>query len=112
MIKLYSKLENNEFSGILVKKGLNTLTDEKFEILKHDSGFYQAMYNGFIDVTEDNPVAAPEPIPAPVENNDPPQPVDFNKMNYQQLLKYCKQNGIQVSSNKKADLLAAIQKNV
>ena len=101
MKTIISMMEDNIFSGILVKKGLNNLSDKKYKVLTSNRHFQAAYAKGFIrqiisvSAKTEKPTGAVNP--------------DFNTMPYAELKKYVKENDIKAASQSKADILAAIE---
>ena len=93
MTIIYSTLENNVFSKILVKKGKNTINEEVYAELLKDKAFKGFLEKGFIKIEEQD-----EEITQ----------TDFTKMTYDELKAYVKANNIEVKSMKKADILEAL----
>lgn len=52
MISIYSKLEDNEFSGVLLKKGKNLINDIKLVKLLSNKEFNNYTKQGFIILPE------------------------------------------------------------
>lgn len=98
MQKVFSKLENNIFENIEIKKGENLISDNHYLIIKKNPIFKNYVNNGFIIVQE---------VKATKFKNDKIQ--DFDNMSYQELKKYAYENKIIATSNKKDDLLKAIK---
>lgn len=105
MIKIYSKLENNIFSGIKIKKGLNCVPDKTGkQLFLFDKAFKSFVEKGLIKIEaketvqkKANPVSI---IPA----------LDFSSMTQPELKSYVIKNNIQVPSYKKADILSVLMK--
>lgn len=95
MKTIFSKLEDNIFAGILVKKGENKITDKECEILFKNHHFCAAAGRGFIFLQHTSR-----------ENNSAP---NFDEMSYAELKKYVLDNNIAVTSMKKADILEALK---
>lgn len=98
MKTIISALEDNIFSGILVKKGETRLTEKAYELLSKTREFKTAVQNGFIrlvtaDVTKPN-------------ISDKP---NFDTMSYAELKQYVTDNKIAVASKKKVDILNALK---
>lgn len=100
MKTIVSMLEDNIFSGILVKKGINNLSDKQYKVLTSSRHFEAACAKGFI--MQFTPVS-PE-VKKAVSAIIP----DFDTMSYNELKKYVKENNIEVPSMKKADILKAV----
>lgn len=101
MKTIISMLEDNIFSGILVKKGLNNLSDKQYNVLTSSRHFQAACVKGFI--RQITPVS-PE-VKKAVSAIIP----DFDTMSYEELKKYVKENNIEVPSMKKADILKTLK---
>ena len=95
MQKVLSKLENNKFSNIVVKKGLNLVNGKDFKILSKDVQFKSFVEKGYIRIL--------------LKTKKTEKP-DFNSMNYNELKKYVKENNIEVPSLKKDDILNILNK--
>lgn len=102
MIKLISKLEANIFDNVLLKKGINVISEAAFNQLKKNKTFLNFFDAGFI-----THIVAEKIKEAKTEIREKP---DFSKFSYEDLKKYVKENNIKVSSMKKTDLLAALNK--
>lgn len=98
MQKVFSKLENNIFENIEIKKGENLISDNHYLIIKKNPIFKKYVNDGFIIVQE---------VKAKKFKNNKIQ--DFDNMSYQELKKYAYENKIIATSNKKDDLLKAIK---
>ena len=79
MQKVFSKLENNIFENIEIKKGENLISDNHYLIIKKNPIFKNAEVQ------------------------------DFDNMTYQELKQFAYENKIIAKSNKKDDLLKAIK---
>ena len=100
MINLKSKLENNIFDGVLVKKGISQIEEALFEKLSKNPTFVKFLEGGYI-----LKVAAQKVKEAKEEIKNKP---DFSKMSYNDLKKYVKDNKIEVKSLSKADIYEAL----
>lgn len=98
MQKVFSKLENNIFENIEIKKGENLISDNHYLIIKKNPIFKNYVNKGFIIVQE---------VKAATFKNAEVQ--DFDKMTYQELKQFAYENKIIATSNKKDDLLKAIK---
>lgn len=98
MQKIISKLENNIYENIEIKKGENLISDNHYLIIKKNPIFKKYVNDGFIIVQE---------VKAKKFKNNKIQ--DFDNMSYQELKKYAYKNKIIATSNKKDDLLKAIK---
>lgn len=97
MQKVLSKLENNKFSNVVVKKGLNLINDKDFKTLSDNTQFKSFVEKGYIQIK----------AKAKKINTEKP---DFNSMDYNELKKYIKNNNIEVPSLKKDDILNVLNK--
>lgn len=101
MKTIISALEDNIFSGILVKKGLNNLSDKQYKALTSSRHFPAACAKGFIrQIT---------PVSPEVKKAVSAIMPDFDTMSYDELKKYVKENNIEVPSMKKADILKTLK---
>lgn len=101
MKTIISMLEDNIFSGILVKKGLNNLSDKQYNVLTSSRHFLAACAKGFIrQIT---------PVSPEVKKAVSAIMPDFDTMSYHELKKYVKENNIEVPSMKKADILKTLK---
>lgn len=105
MIKIYSKLEDNIFSGIKIKKGLNCLPDKTGkQLVLLDKAFKGFVEKGLIKIEAkelaNKKANAASSVPA----------LDFNSMTQPELKSYVIKNNIQVPSYKKADILSVLVK--
>lgn len=98
MKTITSTLEDNIFSGILVKKGTNKISDKDYNILLSNSDFFGFTLLGFIRIKNFLKKEAKEAFTK-----------SFDDMTYQELLAYIKKNNIKVPSNKKADILKVLK---
>ena len=106
MLKIYSKLEDNIFSGVTIKKGLNCIPDKvgkKLVLL--DKVFKNFVEKGFIKI-EVKDQSSTKANKASVQET----PLDFNSMTQPELKSYVLKNNIQVPSFKKADILSVLMK--
>lgn len=101
MKTIISTLEDNIFSGILVKKGLNNLSDKKYKVLTSSRHFQAACAKGFIRQII--------PVSPEVKKAVSAIMLDFDTMSYDELKKYVKENNIEVPSMKKADILKTLK---
>lgn len=99
MKTIISKLENNIFSGILVKKGINKISDKDYNVLLLDVNFCTFSGLGFIKIKG----AKFEKVKEEVKKS-------FDDMSYQELVAYVKANNIKTASKSKVDILAAINR--
>lgn len=97
MKTFYSSLENNIFSGILVKKGKNTLSNKSYSTLLLDINFCTFLSLGFIK------------LEGVTSNTVEPETPDFDSMTYQELKDYAKKHNIKTKSEKKVDILEALK---
>lgn len=116
---LFSKLENNVFSDVLIKKGRNLITDKDFEKLSTDYAFNRFWLAGFIGMgvpffkVQDGTMEIVEPVENIVEElTQTENKLNFDEMSYQELKTYVAENNIEATSNKKADLLEAIKNSL
>jgi len=98
MKTIISSLEDNIFSGILVKKGLTRVRDKDFELLRKTREFKTAVNNGFIRL-----------VTADVAKPNVPDKPNFDTMSYAELKQYVTDNNITVASMKKVDILNALK---
>ncbi len=106
MLKIYSKLEDNNFSGVIIKKGLNCIPDKiGKKLILLDKAFKNFVEKGFIKIEakDQNPKKANK---ASVQE----APLDFNSMTQPELKSYVLKNNIEVPSFKKADILSVLMK--
>lgn len=104
MKKIISNLEKNVFGGIEIKKGLNKLNDKDFKKLFEDNVFLNFQKKGLIKIVETK---------KPLIKADKPKNTDNaaqNKLTYNEMLQFVKENNITVKSNRKEDLIEAIEK--
>lgn len=104
---VFSTLESNKFSGILIKKGNNPVNKSTYKQLKADKTFCEAVENKYIFVIDDSE-KTPKTEPLKTVKNT----VDFATMPYQDLVKYAKENNIDAPSKRKSDILQAIKDNM
>lgn len=104
MKTIISKLEDNLFSGVLVKKGLNIIKDDIYRRLCGSKQFKQFCEGKYIEVTEAENGAAQG------DTKDIKDTKDFGSMSYSELKAYVLENNIKVKSLKKADILEALTK--
>jgi hypothetical protein len=103
MIKIISKLEDNIFSGILVKKGLTCLCESDFKKLKQDKNFISFQNKKFIIIEQKKSKAS---TPA---NKTIKAPADFETMNWKDLQAYAKSRGIKAKT--KANIIEELKKD-
>lgn len=101
-MKLISKIENNIIADTLIKKGINTISQEVYEKLSENKFFQSLIKNDYIKVIDKKikSVKVEVSVKAP----------DFTKMSYQELKKYVVKNNIKTDSMKKDDILKALCK--
>ena len=99
MLTIISKLENNLFDDILIKKGSNNVKNIELSSLLKNTTFKSMCAKGYIKILG-NKQSKPQ-------TDD--KVLDFESMNYQELQKYVKAHQIKTNGTKKADLLAAIE---
>lgn len=102
MVKLKSKLENNIFDNVLVKKGINHISEELFNKLKQNKAFKSFCDLGYIACTVKEKV---KEVKEELTNKP-----DFSAMSYDELKAYVKEHNIKVPSLKKVDILAVLNK--
>ena len=102
MKTVYSALENNMFSGILLKKGKNIISDREYNTLLLNVDFCTFIALGYIKVKGADFTKVKQAV---TESVTP----DFDSMTYAQLKKYVIDNNIQVKSMKKADILESLE---
>lgn len=91
MKKIISALENNLFSNVLIKKGLNIIEDDIYKKLCSDKQFKIFLSRGYI-----------KPEAEEKEKN-------YEDMSYQELKRYVQKNNIKVNSFKRVDILEALK---
>ena len=96
MKELISTLENNIFSGVLIKKGKNLIEDAVYNKLIKNKQFIKFLEKKHINLAGKSK-----------ETNDTKE-TDFTTLSYDDLKKYVKENNIEVKSMKKEDILAAL----
>lgn len=99
MITIISKLENNLFDEILIKKGINNVNNLTLSNLLKNATFKTMCANGHIKVVK----------PAQKQEDKKTTSLNPEDMNYQELLKFVKEHQIETEGTKKANLLAAIK---
>lgn len=97
---IVSKLENNIFSGILIKKGENKISDKDYNTLLLDTAFVTFLDHEYLSVQDKVTEVVEE-----IKNQKP----DFENMTQPELKSYVIKNNIEVSSFKKVDILAALK---
>lgn len=102
MIKIISKLEDNIFSSILVKKGLNFLCESDFKKLELDKNFISFQNKKLIDIEQKKSKVS---TPA---NKTIKAPADFETMNWKDLQAYAKSRGIKAKT--KANIIEELKK--
>lgn len=105
MKTIISKLENNIFSGILVKKGTNKIFDKDYNVLLLDVNFCTFTGLGLIKVEGAISAKVKKAVAEVIEEVKK----SFDDMTYQELLKYVKKHNIKVPSTKKADILKVLK---
>lgn len=101
MIKVKSKLENNIFDGVLIKKGYNIIENNVyFNVLEKNPTFTSFKAKGFI-----KDIAGECEVKKECKTEEKP---DFASMSYADLKKYVKDNNIEVESMKKDDIYKAL----
>lgn len=101
MIEIKSKLENNVFGGVILKKGINKYRDCDYARMNFDKEFKKHLIVGNIQIL------GLKPVEKPVKKEKKP---DYTKMSYKELVQYVKDNKIKIKSMKTADILEALQK--
>ena len=101
MTEIISRLENNLFSGILLKKGKNIITESVYKTLKSDKHFARFLAKGFIKTVSEKK-----------EDKQDKQAVNVDLTDYNELKRYVVENGIKTASIKKEDLLKAVKGEV
>lgn len=99
MKTIFSKLEDNIFSGILVKKGENKLTDKECKILFQNRYFCVAAEKDFIFLRFSDAPAKPKEVTTP----------NFEQMSYYELKDYAKEHDIKPKSQSRAEILKALK---
>ena len=99
MKTIISKLEDNIFSGILVKKGENRLTDKECDILFKNHHFCAATGSRYVFLRLSD-------VPKPKAEITTP---DFDQMTYNELKAYAKKHNVKPASNKQADIIEALK---
>ena len=98
MKELISTLENNIFSGVLIKKGKNLIEDAVYNKLIKNKQFIKFLEKKHINLAGKSK-----------ETNETKETeTDFTTLSYDDLKKYVKENNIEVKSMKKEDILAAL----
>ena len=106
MYTIISKLENNLFSGILIKKGENKVTDKDcFELIK-DITFNRYVETGFIKIEEKKELKTKTPPTNDGETNNEPT---LEEMKYQELVKLAKSKGIDTNKKKKEEIIKELR---
>lgn len=98
-MQIKSKLEDNIFGGVLLKKGLHAYKNAEYTRMSFDKEFKKNVLVGNIVILNLKPTE---------EKKEETKP-DFSKMSYKELVAYVKENGIKTKSMKLADILAALQ---
>ncbi len=103
MIKINSKLENNIFGGIELKKGINKYKNSDYARMSHDRNFKRHILVKNIEVMD---LSEPEAVKPQAKNEK--EKIDYTKMSYNELVKFVKANNIKTKSMKTADILEAL----
>lgn len=103
MIKINSKLENNIFGGVELKKGINKYKNADYARMSHDRNFKRHILVKNIEIMELSAPGAVKPAGADKEK------IDYTKMSYNELVKFVKKNNIETKSMKTADILEALE---
>lgn len=101
---IVSKLENNIFSGILIKKGENKISDKDYNTLLLDVNFVTFVGLKYLSVQNKTFTKVTEAVEE-IKNEKP----DFENMTQPELKSYVIKNNIEVQSFKKVDILAALK---
>lgn len=104
MVQIKSKLEANIFDGVLIKKGMNELTEEQAEIIFNNYTVKDLLQKGYLRVIDLKDIKVREAKKA----NNPEVKPDFTKMSYNELKAYVGKHNIKTKSMKKDDLLEAL----
>lgn len=94
MFKIVSKLEDNMFLDVLVKKGSNLFYESDFKKLKSDKNFISFQNKKFIIIEQKKSKVSVSKAP-----------IDFESMNWKDLLAYAKSKGISVKAKSKIDII-------
>lgn len=101
MIEIKSKLENNVFGGVVLKKGINKYRDCDYARMNFDKEFRKHLIVGNVQIL------GLKPVEKPVKQKK--EKPDYTKMSYKELVQYVKDNKIKTKSMKTADILEALQ---
>lgn len=104
MKTIISKLENNVFSGILVRKGKNKISDKDYQTLLLDVNFVAFTGLNYLKVEGAQFTKVAKAVDKTIEED-----MDFESMSYQDLKAYVQKNNIEVPSLKKADILSVLK---
>ena len=97
MKNIISLLENNLFSDVLIRKGVNTIADEVYTELCKNKQFKSFAEQGYIKVETET------------KKEDLNKEKSYENMSYSELKAYVQKNNIEVKSLKKADILEALK---
>ena len=97
-MQIKSKLENNIFCGVLLKKGLHTYKNSDYTRMTFDKDFKRHILVRNIEI-----------IGLKAETKAKEEKPDFTVMTYKELVAYVKEHKIKTKSMKLADILAALQ---
>lgn len=100
MIEIKSKLENNVFGGVVLKKGINKYRDCDYARMNFDKEFRKHLIVGNVQIL------GLKPVEKPILKKEK---LDYTKMSYKELVQYVKDNKIKTKSMKTADILEALQ---
>lgn len=103
MQTIVSKLENNLFNWILIKKGENKVSDKDYLELIKDIIFKQYVENGFIKVEEKKELKTKTPPTNEGETQG------LENMKYQDLVKLAKSKGIDTNKKKKEEIIKELR---
>ena len=98
MQTIISKLENNTFNNVLIKKGKNIISDKKCIDLLKDNFFKSCVMKGLIKILEK------EKKEINKENNS-----NYENMKYQELVQIAKSRGIDTNKKKKEEIIKELR---
>ena len=102
MQTIISKLENNTFNNVLIKKGKNLISDKKCIDLLQNDFFKNYVMKGLIKILEKEKKEIKE-----INKENTP---DYENMNYNDLVKYAKSKGIDTKKKKKAQIIEELRR--
>lgn len=102
MHTIISKLENNTFNNVLIKKGKNLISDKKCIDLLQNDFFKNYVMKGLIKILEKEKKEIKE-----INKENTP---DYENMNYNDLVKYAKSKGIDTNKKKKAQIIEELRR--